>query len=82
MHDFSPEGLFHVPIKPEPHLKTQIETNGFESLAVMASEAPYRLPAEMDLARIGSVLGAGARAAEDHILTLREDPADFVHYLL
>lgn len=70
------------PILPEPHVKTDRETNGFNSLLAMKSEAPYRVPAKLDLARIESVLEARRSAAEDHLWTLREDPAYFHEVLL
>lgn len=69
------------PIQPEPHLKSEAETSGFDSLAVMASEAPYRLPAKLDLTRIESVLGARQSAAADHLWAMREDPAYFAEQL-
>ena len=65
------------PIKPEPQLKTKAETAGFDSMALMAAEAPYRLPARLDLARVQSLLSARASAAEDHMWSLREDPGYF-----
>ncbi|KAK0750512.1 hypothetical protein B0T18DRAFT_480122 [Schizothecium vesticola] len=67
------------PVRPLPILKTEAETNGgFDSLAAMAAEAPYRLPALIDFARLELVLEAKATAACDHIWALREDPAYFV----
>ena len=68
-------------IQPEPRLKTEKESSGFDSLAVMAAEAPYRLPSKLDIRRIESVLGAQASAAEDHLWALREDPAYFAEQL-
>ncbi|KAM0426356.1 hypothetical protein ACHAPT_008397 [Fusarium lateritium] len=70
------------PVQPEPHLKTETETNGFESLALMAAEAPYRPPARLDLGRVVSLLAAKASAAEDHLWALREDPSYFAQHLL
>ncbi|KAH7124217.1 hypothetical protein EDB81DRAFT_812100 [Dactylonectria macrodidyma] len=70
------------PIQPAPPMKSESESLGFESLAVMAAEAPYRLPAQLDLGRIESLLGARASAAEDHLWTLREDPSYFAQQLL
>lgn len=70
------------PVQPEPHLKTEKESSGFDSLAVMASEAPYRLPAKLDIDRVVSVLGAKVSAVEDHVWALREDPAYFVEKLV
>lgn len=56
--------------------------NGFESLAIMAAEAPYRPPVDMDLARLESLFTAKASAAEDHIWALREDPGYFADVML
>lgn len=60
------------PILPEPQLKPEREINGFDSLIVMATEAPYRVPAQLDLHRVESLLTARASAAEDHLWALRE----------
>ena len=70
------------PIQPEPYLKTEKESSGFDSLVVMASEAPYRLPAKLDIGRIVAVLGARVSAAEDHLWDMREDPAYFAEKLI
>jgi hypothetical protein len=48
----------------------------------MAAEAPYRVPAKLDLDRIYSLLQAKTSAAEDHLWTMREDPAYFASRLL
>ncbi|RMZ38916.1 hypothetical protein CA14_003389 [Aspergillus flavus] len=53
------------PVLPEPQIKPESEISGFESLGVMAAEAPYRVPAQNDLRR------------KDHLWALREDP-DYV----
>ncbi|KAI0854223.1 hypothetical protein F5Y00DRAFT_222564 [Daldinia vernicosa] len=84
LHDIPADNLIAdtFPVQPEPHLKTGKETNGFDSLAVMAAEAPYRLPARLDLGRIESVLGARLSAAEDHLWAMREDPAYFLEQLI
>ncbi|KAH8759995.1 hypothetical protein F5883DRAFT_564348 [Diaporthe sp. PMI_573] len=65
------------PIKPPPQLKTEADTSGFDSLAIMAAEAPYRVPQHLDLGRIKSLLAARESAAEDHMWSLREDPGYF-----
>ncbi|RAQ79547.1 hypothetical protein COH21_007913 [Aspergillus flavus] len=54
------------PVLPEPQIKPESEISGFESLGVMAAEAPYRVPAQNDLRRIASLIAARASAAEDH----------------
>jgi hypothetical protein len=70
------------PVQPEPQLKSEKELNGFESLAGMAAEAPYRLPPKLDLDRIESVLAGRVSEAEDHIWALREDPSYFLDELM
>ncbi|RYP74766.1 hypothetical protein DL769_003940 [Monosporascus sp. CRB-8-3] len=84
LHEIPADNLIAdtFPIQPEPHLRTGKEPNGFDSLAVMAAEAPYRLPARLDLSRIESVLGARVSAAEDHLWAVREDPAYFLEQLI
>ncbi|KAM3541693.1 hypothetical protein ARSEF1564_005382 [Beauveria bassiana] len=69
-------------IQPEPPLKTDNDASGFASLAVMAAEAPFRLPERLDLARLESLLEAKMLAVEDHAWALREDPAYFAHEFL
>ncbi|QKX58716.1 uncharacterized protein TRUGW13939_05843 [Talaromyces rugulosus] len=69
-------------VLPEPQLKRENEISGFESLGVMAAEAPYRLPARLDLHYVESLLSARAFAAEDHLWALREDPDYFSRTLL
>lgn len=84
LHDISDTAIDSdtFPILPEPQLKTEAEVDGFESLAVMAAEAPYRVPQRLDLARVRSLLEARASAAEDHLWALREDPSYFAECLL
>ncbi|KAI1175015.1 hypothetical protein F4777DRAFT_350858 [Nemania sp. FL0916] len=72
----------NLTVQPEPYLKTEQESSGFESLAVMAAEAPYRLPSRLDLQRIELVLGGRVAAAEDHLWALREDPGYFLEQLI
>ncbi|KAJ9490176.1 hypothetical protein VN97_g3097 [Penicillium thymicola] len=45
------------PILPELPLEREGEISGFESLGVMAAEAPYRVPAQLDLALVESLYG-------------------------
>ncbi|KAH7142916.1 hypothetical protein B0J13DRAFT_51700 [Dactylonectria estremocensis] len=84
LHDIPVDDLTSdaFPLQPVPPIKSESDSLGFESLAVMAAEAPYRLPAQLDLARIESLLGARASAAEDHLWALREDPSYFAQQLL
>ncbi|RAL13726.1 uncharacterized protein BO97DRAFT_449852 [Aspergillus homomorphus CBS 101889] len=71
-----------VPILPDPQFNPNIETTGFESLRTMAAEAPYRVPAQLDLDGIASLLAARTSAAEDHLWALREDPGYFTTTIL
>jgi len=61
-------------VQPMPQLKSEAEVDGFDSLLVMTTEAPYRPPMQLDLDRIISLLSARSSAAEDHLWSLREDP--------
>jgi hypothetical protein len=53
------------PVQLEPILKSGVEPDGFDSLAVMAEEAPYRPPGRLDFGRVESLLAARTAAAED-----------------
>ena len=84
LHDIPKEDLVNdakFPVLAEPTLKSEVEVNGFESLAVMAAEAPYRLPARIDLERVESLLAARLSATEDHLWALREDPGYLIDTL-
>jgi len=76
LHDISTEDLTIGPILPSPKLSEKTDT-GFASLAVMAAEAPYRLPEQLDFDRIVSLLAAKRSQAADHLRSLREDPGYF-----
>lgn len=69
------------PLVDEPHLKADTEVNGFNSLAIMVAEAPYRIPAKLDFDRLILIFSARASAAKDHLLALREDPGYFSEYV-
>ncbi|KAL0256081.1 hypothetical protein SLS55_008473 [Diplodia seriata] len=78
LHDIQPEAMIsdEFSIQPEPPSLSENET-GFSSLAVVASEAPYRPPASLDLKRLESLVASKLSAAEDHVWALREDPGYF-----
>ncbi|RSL64592.1 hypothetical protein CEP53_003994 [Fusarium sp. AF-6] len=84
LHEIPPADLISdaYPVQPEPPLKTDNDASGIASLAVMAAEAPYRLPEWLNLERVESLLEAKKSAAEDHVWALREDPAYFAHEFL
>lgn len=69
------------PVVSEPRLKADTEVNGFDSLAIMAAEAPYHVPAQLDFDRLILLLSARASAAEDHMWALYEDPGYFAEHV-
>ncbi|CVK86141.1 uncharacterized protein FMAN_06483 [Fusarium mangiferae] len=79
LHKIPPDTMIseEYPIQPEPTLKTDSDASGFVSLAVITAEAPYKRPAGLDFSHLLKVLEARTLAAEDHIWSLREDPAYF-----
>lgn len=83
LHDIPTETLLtdEYPVQPEPPFRTDEQTSGFGSMAVMALEAPYRAPARVDFERICDSLGAKVAAAEDHIWQLRENPGYFMEQM-
>ena len=80
LHDIPPSTLLSTeyPMRPESAMLAETEATGFDSLAAMASEAPYRSPVQIHFNRIISLLEARQSAAEDHLLSVREDPGYFV----
>ncbi|KAI5919459.1 hypothetical protein F4810DRAFT_505420 [Camillea tinctor] len=84
LHDITAEELvsnIYPVIEYEPPRKVRLENGVTTSLAVMAEEAPYRHPSDLDLVRIESLLAARVAHAEDHIWSLREDPSYFSEWL-
>lgn len=68
-----------IPVQPEPEsiLPGLANEGPYQSLANVAAEAPYRVPAHLDLQRLQSLISARRSAAEDHVWALREDPSYF-----
>jgi hypothetical protein len=83
LHEFPQATLVDPsnPVQPEPP-SVSASATGLASLATTAAEAPYRLPAALDLNRLESFVGAKLSAVEDHILALREDPGYFARVVL
>jgi hypothetical protein len=67
-------------IQPEPELKADTKSST-SLLAVLAAQAPYRVPAHIDLDKLVSLLAVSAAAAEDNLRALREDPLYLSHEL-
>jgi hypothetical protein len=60
-----------------------LSNDAFEvpSLAIIASEAPYRVPRQLDLGSLQALTAVKQSEAEDHIWQLREDPEYFAEEL-
>ncbi|KAF5643658.1 uncharacterized protein FTJAE_3075 [Fusarium tjaetaba] len=84
LHDIEPENLFSdvYPVQPEPELPANTQTQGIQtSLLEITVEAPYRVLTRLDFANLEKLFAAKARAAEDHIWAMREDPNYFVEQI-
>ncbi|KAF1985439.1 hypothetical protein K402DRAFT_334493, partial [Aulographum hederae CBS 113979] len=69
-----------VEVQPEPRsVSLPIKDQTMLSKAI---EAPYRVPAQMDLDRLEGMVAAKLSAAKDHFWSLREDPGYFAETLL
>jgi hypothetical protein len=73
LHEFTPTSLIsaEIPIKPEP--LPIGDSSEYPTLATMAAEAPYRVPAKLDFIRLKKLAAARLTSSEDHIRALRED---------
>lgn len=75
LHDITDESLIaDFPVLPEPTIKDE---GDWHSLAAVAADAPYRLPAGLDLDSIITIVDGKRSTSEDHLLALREDPGYF-----
>ncbi|KAJ2984130.1 hypothetical protein NQ176_g179 [Zarea fungicola] len=82
LHDIPADSLIgSFAVQPDPSLESDKSSEGFQRLAVMALEAPYRLPNKIDIDRVEALLRAKRSAAEDHVWSLREDPGYFEQHL-
>jgi hypothetical protein len=79
LHEMSTDDFINSTAMPEVTLSAATDT-GFASLAVMAAEAPYRLPENLDWDRVVSLLAAKSSQASDHLRFFREDPGYFYDY--
>ncbi|KUJ07127.1 uncharacterized protein LY89DRAFT_601789, partial [Mollisia scopiformis] len=81
LHDLVQSGSLlddKFPIVPEAvSASDPTDTEMLPSLTLLSAEAPYRLPANLDLDRLHAILAARLSAAEDHLWALREDPGYF-----
>lgn len=75
LHDISEEStIADFPVLSEPTIKDE---GDWHSLAAVAADAPYRLPAGLDIDSILTIIDGKRSASEDHLLALREDPGYF-----
>ncbi|KAE9366427.1 hypothetical protein N431DRAFT_351887 [Stipitochalara longipes BDJ] len=89
LHDLVESGTIfddQFPVIAEPVSVKALElSTGAEmlpSLAAISAEAPYRLPANLDLERLRGILAARLSAAEDNLWLLREDPGYFADTIM
>lgn len=82
LHDKDPSELTgsHIPVILRP-LEDKTASASLGSLNAAAIRAPYRVPAEMDTDRMLEMVSAKLDAAEDHLHSMREDPAYFADAL-
>ncbi|KAA8915203.1 hypothetical protein TRICI_002560 [Trichomonascus ciferrii] len=70
------------PIRPEPELLSAKETEGVDTLATIAAEAHYRVPAKLDVEQLKKLVEAQRAVALDHVWSMREDPGYFNNVLM
>jgi len=76
LHDIAAADLVDAyPVKPA--LDPPKSTEEWSSIATLAKEAPYRLPAQLDINRLKAIFAAKLAASVDHVWALREDPGYF-----
>jgi len=77
VHDLQITARLSVPLTlPPPSFNIPSEIN-WPSVTASVATAPYRVPAQFDFPRIKALINAKLAEAEDHIWSLREDPAYF-----
>lgn len=76
--DLSPGSLTgdSMAVQPEPAALLPNET-AYSSLAALAEDTPYRVPAHLNFRHLRSLAAARSSAARDHIHAMREDPGYF-----
>ena len=77
--DLSPQLLFNTAVQLEPPSSACELRTGLGSLAILTAEAAYRVPDQVDMGRIESLIAAKRDRVADHLWSLREDPGYFNH---
>lgn len=76
VHDIPPDDLADkAPVEEEPPSIT--DGSEYPTLATIAAEAPYRLPARLIYKRLSALVIAQRDGAAHHIRSLRADPGSF-----
>ncbi|KAF2241913.1 hypothetical protein BU26DRAFT_161863 [Trematosphaeria pertusa] len=79
LHDKGPDLTSGDPVAlPAP---LTIEDSEWRSVATLATRAPYTRPETTDLLKLKDLIDARLAAAEDHILSLHEDPGYFATHV-
>ena len=79
LHEMTEDQLLDIETQSPPSLTEDDSLS--TSVAIMAAEAPYRVPSHLSFARIESLLQAKCDEAADHLWSLREDPGYFSHHM-
>lgn len=77
LHEFSPDLLVSAETKVIPEPPSMADSSEYPTLATMAIEAPYRLPARLNFTHLKALTAAKVASAMDHVRSLREDPGYF-----
>jgi len=79
LKDFSRDEILNleIPAQPQPPPLTTDDGISHIQLSTIVAEEPYRLPTNLDITRLLTLLEARRNAAEDHIWEMREDPGYF-----
>ncbi|TVY46706.1 hypothetical protein LOCC1_G004658 [Lachnellula occidentalis] len=81
LHEFSPDLLVGAEVQVIPEPPSMVGSSEYPTLATMAAEAPYRLPARLDFTHLKALTAAKLASAMDHVRSLREDPGYFADVL-
>ncbi|EHK18340.1 uncharacterized protein TRIVIDRAFT_172676 [Trichoderma virens Gv29-8] len=79
LHDIPEENLVSEKFPISIGSPKFLNNSGVYGPAVMAAQAPYRVPGKPNFKQIGLLLGAKMEQIKDHLLNLREDPAYFAN---
>jgi hypothetical protein len=82
LHDIPLAQLLSDKYPPQPVPEIKAASVELDTQAAMAEEEPYRLPAQLDLDSMLSLLQAQADQAADHVWLLRDDPSYFADEIL